>query len=64
MECLHQHRVLREVLALGVPDAFTEHGDPAALLAEMGLDVDGIARAIQRHWPDGGASVTTLHRVA
>jgi 1-deoxy-D-xylulose-5-phosphate synthase len=62
MACLHQHRVLREVLALGVPDVFTEHGDPAGLLAEMGLDAAGIERAIQRHWPDGGASA--LHRVA
>jgi 1-deoxy-D-xylulose-5-phosphate synthase len=64
MECLHQHRVQREVLALGVPDVFTEHGDPAGLLAEMGLDAAGIRQSIERHWPDGGASVTPLHRVA
>jgi 1-deoxy-D-xylulose-5-phosphate synthase len=64
MECLHQHRLQREVLALGVPDAFTEHGDPAGLLAEMGLDAAGIQQSIERHWPDGGASVTPLHRVA
>jgi 1-deoxy-D-xylulose-5-phosphate synthase len=64
MECLHQHRLQREVLALGVPDVFTEHGDPAGLLAELGLDATGIAQSIQRHWPDGGASVTPLHRVA
>ena len=64
MECLHQHRVQREVLALGIPDVFTEHGEAAGLLAEMGLDAAGIQASIERHWPNGGATVTSLHRVA
>ena len=63
MECLHHHRILRDVLALGVPDEFTEHGDPAGLLAEMGLDAQGVQAAIERHWPPGASSVTPLHRV-
>jgi 1-deoxy-D-xylulose-5-phosphate synthase len=35
------------VLHLGIPDAFTEHGDPAALLAELGLDASGIESAVR-----------------
>ncbi|MEY2804927.1 MAG: hypothetical protein RL657_2263 [Pseudomonadota bacterium] len=53
MECLHEHRILREVLALGISDAFTEHGDPKLLLSEQGLDEAGIRASIQRHWPEG-----------
>ena len=34
------------LLHLGLPDAFPEHGDPAALLSELGLDGPGIAAAI------------------
>jgi 1-deoxy-D-xylulose-5-phosphate synthase len=30
---------------LGLPDAFITHGDPAKQRAELGLDLDGIARA-------------------
>ena len=35
------------VLHLGIPDAFTEHGDPAALLAELGLDAAGVEHSIR-----------------
>jgi 1-deoxy-D-xylulose-5-phosphate synthase len=63
MECLHQHRILREVLTLGVPDEFTEHGDPAKLLAEMGLDEAGILASIHRHWPEGARS-SAIRRVS
>ena len=63
MECLHRHRLLRDVLALGVPDEFTEHGDPAGLLAEMGLDAAGVRASIDHHWLSGSRSVTPLHRV-
>jgi 1-deoxy-D-xylulose-5-phosphate synthase len=34
------------MIQLGLPDAFVEHGDPALLLAECGLDAKGIAAAI------------------
>jgi 1-deoxy-D-xylulose-5-phosphate synthase len=53
MQCLHEHRILRDVLALGIGDVFTEHGDPALLLAEQGLDAPGIRASIERHWPEG-----------
>ena len=37
------------ILHLGLPDAFVEHGDPATLLADCGLNCDGITRSI-RAW--------------
>ena len=36
----------RRVLLLGLPDRFIDHGDPAKLLASVGLDADGIRKAI------------------
>ena len=46
MEALHGAGLTRPVLALGLPDHFIEHGDPAKLLAMNGLDADGIATSI------------------
>ncbi len=34
------------VLHLGLPDQFVDHGDPALLLAHVGLDAKGIAAAV------------------
>jgi 1-deoxy-D-xylulose-5-phosphate synthase len=45
-EALAAAGVLRPVLHLGLPDIFVEHGDPAALLAQCGLDARGIEQAI------------------
>ena len=48
-------RVLEEVgsparlVRLGIPDRFIDHGDQARLLAEVGLDRDGIVRAVREH---------------
>jgi 1-deoxy-D-xylulose-5-phosphate synthase len=45
-------RVLEEIgsstplLRLGLPDHFIDHGDQALLLAEVGLDRDGIVRSV------------------
>jgi 1-deoxy-D-xylulose-5-phosphate synthase len=33
-------------MILGIPDEFTEHGDPARLMALLGLDAAGIERSI------------------
>ncbi|VVE39980.1 1-deoxy-D-xylulose-5-phosphate synthase [Pandoraea pneumonica] len=38
--------VTRPVLQLGLPDRFIDHGDPALLLASVGLDATGIAKSI------------------
>jgi len=35
------------LLRLGLPDRFIDHGDQALLLAELGLDKDGIVRSVQ-----------------
>jgi 1-deoxy-D-xylulose-5-phosphate synthase len=43
-----QHLTL-PVLHLGLPDHFVEHGDPAVLLADCGLNRDGILQSI-REW--------------
>lgn len=47
MEALQQAGLVRPVLQLGLPDAFIEHGDPAALLALQGLDAAGIEASIR-----------------
>ncbi len=38
------------VLTLGIPDLFTEHGDPAKLLSQMGLDAAGILDSVHRRF--------------
>jgi 1-deoxy-D-xylulose-5-phosphate synthase len=37
----------KRVLLLGLPDRFIDHGDPARLLASVGLDAPGIEKAIR-----------------
>ena len=46
-ELLAAEGVQVEVLNLGLPDTFVEHGTPAELLRDCGLDADGIERAIR-----------------
>ncbi len=38
----------RHVVRLGLPDHFVEHAERHELLAELGLDVNGICRAVRR----------------
>jgi len=38
------------MLHLGLPDRFIEHGDPAFLLAQCGLDAAGIEVAVQQRY--------------
>jgi len=45
-EALQQAGVLKPLLQLGLSDDFTEHGDPAVLLAMQGLDAAGIEASI------------------
>ena len=44
-EQLEEAGVTVPVRRLGLPDRFIEHGDPSALLAQFGLDRDGVAEA-------------------
>ena len=41
------------VLALGLPDHFVEHGDPQQLIADCGLDAEGIARRVRERLAQG-----------
>ena len=49
-EALAALGVLRPLLMLGLPDRFIDHGDPARLLADEGLDAAGIERAIRERF--------------
>jgi 1-deoxy-D-xylulose-5-phosphate synthase len=47
-ECLAAHNVSVATLNLGLPDRFLAHGSRAEILAECGLDADGIIAAVHR----------------
>lgn len=49
-ELLNSRNVLQPVLQLGLPDTFVDHGKHAQLLSEVGLDSEGILRAIEKRW--------------
>jgi 1-deoxy-D-xylulose-5-phosphate synthase len=48
MEALQSENVTIPTLVLGLPDTFIEHGAPEKMLAECGLDANGIAAAIEK----------------
>ena len=49
LESLQAQGLHVPVLQLGLPDHFVEHGDPSVLLADCGLNRDGITKSI-RDW--------------
>ena len=49
-ECLAAAGVQAPLLQLGLPDIFTDHGDPAKLLAMYGLDAAGIEASIRERF--------------
>jgi len=49
LEALERMGLQSRVLQLGLPDRFVEHGDPATLIAECGLDAAGIGRSIRKY---------------
>ena len=51
-ECLAQNGVAVPLLLLGLPDSFIEHGDPARMLADCGLDGAGIVASIRSRLPE------------
>jgi 1-deoxy-D-xylulose-5-phosphate synthase len=53
-EALAADGVAVPMLHLGLPDAFVEHGDPQVLLADCGLDSQGIVRAIRERMSQAG----------
>ena len=50
LEWLHSTGRRCEVLQLGLPDTFIEHGDPAALLARVGLSAQGVETSIRERF--------------
>jgi 1-deoxy-D-xylulose-5-phosphate synthase len=52
LEALQAEGLSMPVLQLGLPDVFIEHGDPARLLANVGLDASGIEAAIRQRFAD------------
>jgi 1-deoxy-D-xylulose-5-phosphate synthase len=50
LEALQQLESTKPVLVLGVADVFTEHGDPAKLLSELGLDAQGIEASVRKRF--------------
>jgi 1-deoxy-D-xylulose-5-phosphate synthase len=56
-EALAAEGIVKPMLMLGLPDKFIDHGDPATLLAGVGLDAKGIAASIRQRF---GAAVPRL----
>jgi 1-deoxy-D-xylulose-5-phosphate synthase len=46
LETLEKQCIQKKVLQLGLPDRFVDHGDPARLLKECGLDAEGIHASV------------------
>jgi len=47
--CLEESTSSTRLLRIGLPDQFVDHGDPALLIADVGLDAAGILRQIREH---------------
>jgi 1-deoxy-D-xylulose-5-phosphate synthase len=58
-EALATAGIVIPVLTLGLPDAFIEHGDPAKLMAQCGLDASGIEQSILKRFGAKPALVRT-----
>jgi 1-deoxy-D-xylulose-5-phosphate synthase len=52
-EALAAEGLVKPMLMLGLPDKFIDHGDPASLLAGVGLDAKGIAASIRQRFGAG-----------
>jgi 1-deoxy-D-xylulose-5-phosphate synthase len=60
MEAMNLLGITKPLLALGLPDAFIEHGDYNLLMAQCGLDAAGIEASILERFPDLGTSALSL----
>jgi 1-deoxy-D-xylulose-5-phosphate synthase len=52
-EALAAEGIVKPLLILGLPDRFIDHGDPALLLASVGLDAHGIGHSIRERFGVG-----------
>jgi 1-deoxy-D-xylulose-5-phosphate synthase len=55
-EALAEEGIVKPILMLGLPDKFIDHGDPAKLLASVGLDAAGIAASIKARFGNADAA--------
>ena len=55
LESLQAAGITVPVLQLGLPDSYVEHGDPALLLAECGLDAAGLEASVRARLADSEA---------
>jgi 1-deoxy-D-xylulose-5-phosphate synthase len=53
-EALAAEGIVKQVLMLGLPDKFIDHGDPVKLLASVGLDGAGITASIKKRFDSAG----------
>lgn len=53
-ELLHERGLAPDILHLGLPDRFVEHGTPEQQLADCGLDFEGMLSAIRARLPAAG----------
>ena len=56
-EALAEAGIVKPLQILGLPDKFIDHGDPAKLLASVGLDAAGIAASIKARFLTGKPSL-------
>jgi 1-deoxy-D-xylulose-5-phosphate synthase len=47
MEALAPHGLAGKVRPVALPDAFLPHGKPASIMAEHGLDAEGLVKAVK-----------------
>ncbi|SOY88575.1 1-deoxy-D-xylulose-5-phosphate synthase [Cupriavidus taiwanensis] len=64
LEALAEAGIDKPVLTLGLPDRFVDHGDPAFLLQQCGLDAAGIERSVRERFGLDQPQVTVAPRVA
>ena len=63
-ELLNEAGVQLPIQHLGLPDTFQHHASREDLLAEAGLDADGIRKALLERWPALAAPPANLHSLA
>lgn len=51
-EVLNDGEAQPEILRIGLPDSFVEHGEVGHLLAEVGLEASSVVEAVANRWPE------------
>ncbi|MCA3209367.1 1-deoxy-D-xylulose-5-phosphate synthase [Cupriavidus sp.] len=64
LEALAEAGIEIPTLVLGLPDKFVDHGDPAFLLSQCGLDAAGIERSVRERFKLAEQPVKVATRVA